>query len=149
MNEPLLRDGERAKLAEAVALVVAIWRDIVRFVVQLLPALIRLSCVAGCAGGLILGTSDAWAAFGGDGAALIPALTLGIVPVLYAFVARVRWGGLLAAGAIALVVGKTLALLPFYLVQISVVIVLAAATFSEMARRPANVNGVKENESTK
>ena len=37
MSEPLLRDTERAKLAEAMELLVTIARDIVRFIVRLLP----------------------------------------------------------------------------------------------------------------
>ena len=134
-NEPFLRDAEKANMAEAAQLVMDAGRDIVRFIVRLIPALFRLACVSVCAMGVVYGTVDAWQAFGGDGIAAIPAFALGLIPLLFAFISGVKWGGIVAAGAFTYGVAQVLLTLPFPLNQLSIVIVLAALTFSDMARR--------------
>lgn len=133
--EPLLRPQEQAALNDAKAMMRAIRRDLIRFIVRLLPALIRMACVASAGAGLVFGALDAWKAFGSDGAALIPALLLGIIPLLLAFVNGVKWGGMLASGAFTYGAAQGLNALPFPLAQMFIVVVLAALVISEMARR--------------
>lgn len=141
--EPLLRPQEQAALNETRAMLQAIRRDLIRFIVRLLPALIRVSCVGIAAAGLIYGTLDAWEAFGSDGAALIPALLLGIIPLLFAFTSGVKWGGLIAAGAFTYGGAQALLLIPFPFNQVFLVIVFAALVISDMARRTV---GAESNE---
>lgn len=133
--EPLLRPQEQEALNETRAMLQAIRRDLIRFIVRLLPAIIRMTCVSVAGAGLVFGTMDAWKAFGSDGAALIPALLLGIIPLLFAFVNGVRWGGMLASGAFSYATAQGLNALPFPFAQMLILIVLAALVVSEMARR--------------
>lgn len=134
-SEPLLRDDERRALAEALALLRTICREIVRLIVRLLPALIRIACVSIAAAGLIYGTLDAWQAFGSDGAALIPAVVLGVLPLLFAFTNGVKWGGMVASGAFTYGAAQVFLALPFPFSQVAIVIVFAALVISDMARR--------------
>lgn len=143
--EPLLRDTERRALAEALALFRLIVREIIRFIVRLLPALIRLACVSIAAAGLIYGTLDAWQAFGSDGAALIPALLLGVIPLLFAFMNGVKWGGMVASGAFTYGAAQVFLVVPFPFNQVVIVIVFAALVISDMARRTV---GAETNEHT-
>ena len=147
MSEPLLRDTERAKLAEAMELLVTIARDIVRFIVRLLPALIRVACVSVCAYGVIYGTIEAWGAWGGDGAALIPAVLLGVVPLAYAFINRVMWGGMVAAGVFTYAVAKGMGYLPFHMAQLLIIITLATLAFMQMSKRGQPAMELTQNES--
>lgn len=142
----LLRDGERAALIQTSQLLQDIGQGLLRFIVQLLPALVRVGCVSICAVGVVYGTHDAWVALGGDGAALIPAFALGLIPLLFAFVNGVKWGGMIAAGAFSYLTAQALGVLPFPLNQLSIVVVLAALTFSDMARRHANIPNEHANE---
>lgn len=139
-NEPFLRDTENAKLTEAGQVMFDAMRDFVRFVVRLIPALFRFACVAVAATLVAFGTIAAWQAFGGDMMALIPALTLGIVPLLFAFDAKVKFGGMVAAGAFTYIVAQLLTLLPYPIPQVSTIVALAALTFSEMSRRDMEQN---------
>ncbi len=144
--EPLLRPQEQAALDETRAMLQAIRRDLIRFVVRLLPAIVRVVCIGIEAGGLVYGVLDAWAVFGSDGAALIPALLLGVIPLLFAFLSGVKWGGLVASGAFTYGAAQALKLIPFPFNQVFLIIVLAALIVSDMARRNA---GHEANEYTK
>lgn len=134
-GDEFLREGERVALATAARLFHEVVRDLIRFVVRLLPALIRFGCVAVCAVGVTYGTYDAWQAFGGDVPALVPALALGLIPLLFAFISRVSFGGMIAAGGFTYLAAQGLLLLPSLLRQISILVVLATLTFTEMSRR--------------
>jgi len=133
--EPLLRERERRALASAASAFAEMKRDFIRFVICLLPALLRVACVTLCTLGVVYGTLDAWQVFGSDGAALIPAVVLGIIPLMFAFISRVKWGGMVAAGAFTYFAAKILLLIPFPFNQVFLVVVLAALIFSDMARR--------------
>lgn len=129
-----------AALASAAQLTQGILKDVWTFLVRLLPGAIRLICVTCGAIGIVYGTLDAWQAFGGDGPALIPALALGIIPVQFAFIPTVHYGGMIASGTFTYLVAQGLLMLPGIVVQVLVVVVLATITFSEMARRTEVIN---------
>jgi hypothetical protein len=130
-----LRDGERAALVRVGQMSLEIAQDLARFIIRLLPGALRAGCVAAAGLSAMYGTLGAWQAFGGDGAALIPAMALGVIPFLFAFVSRVRYGGMLAAGFFTYAVAQGLGALPAIINQILIVIVLAALTFADMAQR--------------
>lgn len=141
----ILREREQAALAEAFALAKDAAVGVVRFCVLLIPAALRVLSVIVAALCAINAVSDSWQAFGGDGAALIPAFALGVIPLLFAFVTGVHFGGMAAAALGSYVVSQLLLLLPALHVQALIVIVLAALTFSDMAKR--NQTGEPQDES--
>jgi hypothetical protein len=133
--EKVLREGERAALAEARHLARRIAADVARFIVRSLPALIRAVCVALGFGGAFVGFYWYWLAFGANESAAIPALLFAIYPLVWAIGWRVQWGGLLISGAATLSGAAILSSLEVGLSQLIVVVMLAALVISEMARR--------------
>jgi hypothetical protein len=131
----ILRDDERAALAEAVQLSRRIAVDVLRFVVRSLPALIRAACLLSAIAGATYAAWVGWLAFGADEAAYIPAACLALAPIVYAIEWRISWGGLLIAGPVAAGLAFVLTFIPEPFTQTSIVAVVALIVLGNMARR--------------
>ncbi len=139
MNEsnesPILREGERAALAEAVQLSRRIGIDVLRFIVRSLPALIRAACLLSATAGATYAAWVGWLAFGADEVAYIPAACMALAPIIYAIEWRISWGGLLIAGPVSAGLAFMLTFIPEPFTQTSIVVVVALIVLGNMARR--------------
>lgn len=128
-------EQRRMALATTAKLIAEAQRDVVHFVIRLLPGLVRVLIIGATAVFLVEGTLGAWQAFGADPIAVVPALALALVPMQFAFIPTVHYGGMLAAGGFTYGTSRVLLAMPAEIVQLSAVVVLAAITFMEMSRR--------------
>ena len=136
----VLRDSERAALAEAASLVQGIGIDLLRCGVRSLPVAIRAACIAVGFGGSLYAGLHYWAVFGANEAAAIPALALSIAPLAYAMQARIRWGGVLAVGIASVALVSLLESLPMGGTELFTTLVLAVLVISNMAQRQTNTH---------
>ena len=79
---------------------------------MVLPVLVKLACVAVAVSGIALSFQPVFVAYGGDMAAVFPALAVLLAPVLIALITNTGFGGLAVGGLASFLIGNGLALLP-------------------------------------
>jgi len=112
-SEEKLQAREKSALADMAELSRAMWRGIKHIVITMLPWWVRGGCVGTMVIGGLYSFTQAWTAFGGDAAALIPAALLGIIPSAAALINGTGYGGMFLAGFVSMIVGHWLNYLPF------------------------------------
>ena len=134
-GEEFLRPQEWSALMMAAVLIRRICRDCIRFIIRSLPFLIRALAIGGGLAAAVWAIFQTWGIFGGDAAAFVLALLVGVIPLAYAMQWRISFGGILAAGLVSLTLAYALMVVPEIVRVFLVVCGMAVLVIIQMARR--------------
>lgn len=147
MRAPIIGPAERHALAEGAALIRQIVDDMARYIIRLLPFIIKAFAVGGGLAGATVSVYQVWERFGGDAAAFVLGFAVGVVPFIYAMsIGQISFGGLLASGSVSAVIGMTFWLLPLLYSNILIILALGTLLILQMTRRDTD-SEVTQNES--